>query len=92
MKLLNKIKKAFSKPKKEQEGPIIDFIIDRITNCEIKPESVDEQEWESIKKSMLFAFRAKKRKLPLISKGRRNAESIRTKQGFELFEAYIKHL
>jgi hypothetical protein len=92
MNLLNKITKVFSKPKKEHETPIIDFIIDKITNCEEKPESVDEQEWKSIKKSMLFAFRAKKRKLPLISKGRRNAELIKTKQGFELFEVYIKHL
>lgn len=91
MNLLKNIKKVFSKEKKEKPQNIIDFILDKIEHAE-QPDGVQDQEWINHKKEMLFAFRAKKRKLQLVSPRKRQAQDLRVKSGFQLFESYIKNL
>lgn len=91
MNLLKNIKKVFSKEKKEKPQNIIDFILDKIEHAE-QPDGVEDQEWINHKKEMLFAFRVKKRKLQLVSPRKRQAQDLRVKSGFQLFESYIKNL
>ena len=85
------IKKVFSKKEKQKSPNIIDFILEKIRESKT-PEEFSDEEWERVKKAMIFAFSAKKRKYELRSKSKQKVEKYKTHEGFKLFESNIKHL